>query len=106
MTPNAYQKQAKATAAYPVEEGVNYCIHGLTNEAGEVSGKYKKFLRGDKPWPIVQEELIDELGDVQWYVAQLADELGVTLEEVMQRNLDKLHARKNRGTIKGDGDKR
>lgn len=106
MRLDEYQDRAKATAVYPKDDGINYCIHGLTNEAGEVAGKYKKFLRGDKNWPLVKEELIAELGDVLWYVAQLATELHTNLSEVAQLNLMKLNERKKAGTIQGDGDKR
>jgi NTP pyrophosphatase (non-canonical NTP hydrolase) len=47
-----------------------------------------------------------ELGDVLWYISALADDLGVTLEEVAQANVDKLKSRMERNKIKGDGDNR
>ena len=47
-----------------------------------------------------------ELGDVLWYCANLAHELGTTLEDVAQGNLDKLFSRKERGTLQGSGDNR
>lgn len=106
MDLNEYQRQAATTAQYPSSEGVNYCIHGLTNEAGEVAGKYKKFLRGDKVFSVVRTEMEKELGDVLWYVAMLARELGVNLNDIAEMNLAKLAARKSAGTIKGDGDNR
>jgi len=51
-------------------------------------------------------EIEKELGDVLWYLAQLATELGLNLEEVAKKNLEKIYSRKKRGKIKGSGDKR
>jgi NTP pyrophosphatase (non-canonical NTP hydrolase) len=87
---------------------VIYPALGLTNEAGEVAGKIKKIFR-DKGGVIGDAErdaLKAELGDVLWYVAQVATELGLSLDEVAQHNLDKLLSRQARGTIQGDGDTR
>ncbi len=103
---NTYQKQAKKTAIYPEQHGLAYTILGLTNEAGEVAGKYKKFLRDGTQFIDLREKLIDELGDVLWYAAMLSEEIGTTLGEVMERNLGKLEDRANRGTLGGSGDKR
>ena len=47
-----------------------------------------------------------ELGDVLWYISALADDLGVTLEEIAQANVDKLRSRMERNKIKGSGDNR
>lgn len=106
LTPNTYQERCSATAIYPSFEGVPYTILGLTNEAGEVAGKYKKYLRDRERWPDVRDKIAEELGDVLWYAAMLARELGYPLEEIMRMNLDKLAGRAERGTIGGSGDKR
>lgn len=106
MLADAYQKSTKATAIYPRDQGILYTILGLTNEAGEVAGKYKKFIRDGSHWMDVRQMLIDELGDVLWYAARLADELDADLSEVMERNLSKLKGRSARGTLGGSGDKR
>lgn len=107
-----YQLQTAKTAKYPeVGEGtplaLAYVGLGL-GEAGEVQGKIKKILRDDEG--IVTDEkrsaIIDELGDVLWYVTRVADELGVSLSEVADRNLVKLFGRLERGTIGGSGDNR
>lgn len=106
METETYQTQARATAIYPKHCAVDYCIHGLTNEAGEVAGVWKKYLRGDYGIIDARPKLKKEMGDVLWYVAQLATELNLSLDEIMQANLDKLADRQQRGVIAGSGDNR
>lgn len=106
MQADEYQEATRATAIYPKDIAVEYCILGLANEAGEVAGKYKKFLRDSSNWDDVKQMLVDELGDTLWYAARLADELEFDLSEVMERNLAKLKGRAARGTLGGSGDKR
>ncbi|MCS5705222.1 nucleoside triphosphate pyrophosphohydrolase family protein [Synechococcus sp. FGCU-3] len=105
----AYQQQSRATARYP-DAGSNpiYPTLGLCGEAGEVADKVKKVIRdqGGSFSPEVIEALKLELGDVLWYVAQLATELGLDLEVIAQANLDKLASRAARNVIAGDGDNR
>ena len=104
-----YQTKSRATAKYPViGHAVIYPTLGLTNEAGEVSGKIKKVFR-DKDGRISEETrqaLKAELGDVLWYLAQIATELDLSLEEIAEHNLEKLLDRQARGKIHGDGDNR
>ena len=106
MNMKEYQDKARVTAQYPQEQGVVYTSLVLVGEAGEIANKVKKTIRGDKPIEAVRSDLMAELGDVLWYVAMLAHELGYTLEEVAQANLDKLSKRHHSGTIQGDGDNR
>jgi len=90
------------------EHAVTYPTLGLVNEAGEVAGKIKKILR-DKAGKISKEDkeaLKGELGDVLWYFTQLCTELGLTLEEVAEHNLNKLFSRQKRGKLQGNGDNR
>ena len=104
-----YQNQSRQTAKYPViGHGVIYPTLGLTNEAGEVAGKIKKIFR-DKEGVIgdaEREMLKAELGDVLWYLAQVATELQLSLDDIASRNLAKLLDRQERGKIQGDGDNR
>jgi len=103
----AYQQQSRATARYP-NAGTNpiYPTLGLCGEAGEVADKVKKVIRdrGGSFSPEVIEALNLELGDVLWYVAQLATELGLDLNDIARANLDKLSSRAARNVIAGDGD--
>ena len=103
-----YQVDARTTAIYPPEVKVIYPALGLAGEAGEVCNKTKKILRDDggRMTEEKRTQLIDELGDVLWYVANLATDLGVTLDEVARINLAKLNSRKERGTITGSRDNR
>ncbi len=104
-----YQTKSRATAKYPViGNGVIYPTLGLVNEAGEVAGKIKKVFR-DKEGKIsdeTREALKAELGDVLWYLAQVATELDLSLDEIAEANIAKLLDRLERGKIKGDGDNR
>jgi NTP pyrophosphatase (non-canonical NTP hydrolase) len=108
---NDYQALTKRTAQYPdaskrTPNAINYVILGMIGEAGEMANHWKKVIRGDKDPAVAKEQLRWELGDVLWYVARAAEELGMKLDDVANANLDKLNDRQRRGTIKGDGDGR
>lgn len=105
---NAYQDAAKMTALYADAYRVTYPALGLASEAGEVAGKVKKVLR-DRDGDFGEEQIAmiaDELGDVLWYVATLAADLGLDLDSIANGNIQKLRSRLERGAIQGDGDKR
>jgi NTP pyrophosphatase (non-canonical NTP hydrolase) len=103
-----YQSGAESTAMYPAEIGLAYVTLGLAGEAGEIANKVKKVYRDQQGVPTAEtvEKLADELGDVLWYCAMLASELGYNLADVASRNYEKLMSRKERGVIRGDGDNR
>jgi NTP pyrophosphatase (non-canonical NTP hydrolase) len=103
-----YQAAARRTAIYDDRFRVVYPALGLASEAGEVCGKIKKVLR-DQAGDFAEAPraaLADELGDVLWYVAVLAADLGLSLDEIAARNLDKLRSRSERAQIAGSGDHR
>ena len=102
MTFDEYQEFARLTAIYPEDVKVVYPTLGLCCEAGEVAEKIKKHMRDGRS--LVGVGL--ELGDVLWYISALADDLGITLEEIAQANVDKLASRMKRGKLGGSGDKR
>lgn len=111
MDMNGYQGFARMTAMYPKAgelQGFLYTCLGLSGEAGEVADKAKKILRdhGGVIPDDKKEEIRDELGDVLWYIANAAHELGFSLEEVAARNLQKLNSRLERGVVSGSGDYR
>ena len=103
-----YQTQASKTAIYNDADIIIYPALGLISEAGEVAGKIKKVLRDNHGnfTPEKRSEIADEIGDVLWYIASLCTDLGVGMETVAQRNLDKLNSRLARGVISGSGDNR
>lgn len=103
-----YQKAARKTALYADAYRVTYPALGLASEAGEVAGKVKKVLR-DRDGAFAEEQIAaikDELGDVLWYVATLAADLGIDMDAIAAGNVEKLRSRLERGTIQGDGDTR
>lgn len=105
---NTYQWKTHETAIYPKDRDLEYLGLGLVSEAGEVAGKIKKIIRDHRG--VISEtarlEIVDELGDVLWYAAQLARRLDTDLSDVAQRNLEKLRSRSARGTLIGSGDHR
>lgn len=105
---NDYQFSAHSFAIYP-ERGSSsklslaYTALGLVGEAGEYSEKVKKLIRDGE---FDRHLAAKELGDVLWYLANCANELGYTLETIAQMNINKLTKRRENGTIKGEGDER
>jgi NTP pyrophosphatase (non-canonical NTP hydrolase) len=85
-----------------------YPILGIAGESGEVAEKVKKILR-EKNGVVDEEakqELVKELGDLLWYMSQLASELGISFDEVAQKNITKTRSRMERGALLGNGDNR
>ena len=104
-----YQDRSRATAVYPnAGDNIVYPALGLCGEAGETAEKVKKAIRDDGG-TLTEERraaIAAELGDVLWYVAQLATEAGLDLEEVAEANLEKLASRRRRSVLQGSGDNR
>jgi len=103
---NNYQMQAKKFAIYPEHMKVVYPALGLAGEAGEVADKVKKIYRDDRTDARFLAEIAKEIGDVMWYCAALANDLGFDLQQVAEMNIYKLKSRKVAGTIGGSGDDR
>jgi NTP pyrophosphatase (non-canonical NTP hydrolase) len=110
MTFDEYQKQALTTAIKNPDPLMDKTIWamGVAGEAGEVIEKWKKIVayRGGEISQDDRAELSKELGDVIWYIAVLADSLGLSFDEVMQQNVKKLQDRQKRDVLKGAGDNR
>src|SRR3989338_303197 len=109
MTFDEYQKISRKTAIYPsVGKNFVYPTLGLAGESGEVAEKIKKIIRdengvaGDEK----KKDISKELGDVLWYVAQIASELDLSLYNIASDNIVKLQSRHERGKLSGSGDER
>jgi len=109
MTFKEYQKLSRKTAIYPdLNKNFIYPTLGLAGETGEVVENIKKIVR-DKNKLIdkkTKSELSKELGDVLWYLSQLAAELNISLDEIAVKNIEKLQSRKKRGVLRGKGNNR
>ena len=104
-----YQSLSRRTATYPrAGADMTYPALGLCGEAGEVAEKVKKTIRDDGG--VLSDErreaLARELGDVLWYLSQLATEADLDLETIAEDNLEKLLSRQERGVLRGSGDDR
>ena len=96
-------------AIYPRKgRNVTYPALGLCGESGEVAEKVKKAIRDDrgKITSERREEIIKESGDVMWYLAAIASELKMSLEDIAKANIKKLASRVSRGKLRGSGDNR
>lgn len=106
---NGYQRASRKTwNEIRMDHPIVYPTLGLLNEAGEVAGKIKKIFR-DREGVITdadRQELKKELGDVLWYLTQVASELDLTMQEIAEANIEKLYSRLDRGVIGGSGDER
>jgi NTP pyrophosphatase (non-canonical NTP hydrolase) len=110
MTFNEYQEKALDTIISTNDDFKDtlHWVLGINGEAGEVAEKIKKIIRDQNSF-ITQkdkQELVKELGDVLWYLAVFAKQLGYSFDEVANSNLKKLSSRKNRGVLGGSGDNR
>lgn len=106
---NDYQSKCLKTAKYPnIGSNLTYPSLGLAGEAGEVCGKISKIFRDSNGVVTteIKEQLESEIGDVLWFLATLAFELRINLQDAANNNLKKLQSRLERGTIKGSGDNR
>jgi len=110
MTFDEYQQKALTTVLSTNDEfkDLLHWILGVNGEAGEIAEKIKKIIR-DKQGDVSEEdkaELAKEVGDVLWYLAVLAHQLGVSFDTVAEQNIQKLQSRKQRGMLQGSGDNR
>lgn len=99
-----YQKTIETFAVYPRDNemtAISYLTLGLNGEAGEVADEVKKAIRNDGHIsPERRARILDEIGDVLWYVTRLAVELDTPLADIAQANIDKLEKRRTAGGLK------
>ena len=92
LTLNDYQRMARRTAGDKRKsDKMEEALFGLAGEVGELCDHYKKYMH--QGHDINYDHMAEEAGDVLWYLAEIADALGVTLEEIARRNIDKLRDR-------------
>lgn len=109
MTLNDYQKEALTAAVYPEDKRIIYPALGMNGEAGEVADKVKKVIRDGHGYfqdDDVRAAIALEVGDVLWYCATMARDLGYSLEAIAEMNIAKLRSRAQRGKLGGSGDNR
>lgn len=106
---NDYQRLAlRTTRGHDQNNEIFHLLLGLVGETGEIAEKFKKIVR-DHDTDISKLDLKDitkELGDVLWYIAVLADYLGISLDDIASQNIEKLASRQVRGVLRGSGDNR
>lgn len=104
---NEYQAKARETAVYPIDTRIFYPALGLSGEVGEVCNLIKKIYRDDNG--VITDErrtkLKDEISDTFWYLASLCSDLGFNMSDIAQYNIEKLQSRKQKGTLKGSGER-
>ena len=102
MTFEEYQKLTRKTRNHELtyrEQFINGAL-GLNGEAGEVADLIKKtYFQGHE---FGDDKIAHELGDVMWYVALIADCLGMTLEDIADLNIQKLKKRYPNGFLPKD----
>lgn len=127
LTLNEYQKRAMSTCM-PSSESFSYMFLNLVGEVGEFASKVAKAVRKEQlkigwweegeeanennliptgsffEWKEMDEELKKEAGDILWQLSGLCSIMRWSLDDIAQMNLDKLAARKEAGTIDGNGD--
>jgi NTP pyrophosphatase (non-canonical NTP hydrolase) len=99
------QDLCERTAIYPNRDsagGIAYCALGLSGEAGEVAEEVKKMIRNDdaRLSPERRDRIMMELGDVVWYISNMACEIDAGLDECVEMMLNKLDERRMTGGLK------
>jgi len=110
MTFDEYQKKAIVTNLAKEDrfKELMQQVLGLADESGEVLAVFKKWIR-DKdadPEQLDKANLAKELGDILWYIAVIAHDLDVSLDDIASKNIEKLRSRMERGVLSGSGDNR
>ncbi len=93
-----YQERAKNTDRNPAGDPTDHKammipLLGLAGEAGELLSEYKKFLRDGDTHLLFRERFVEELGDMLWYLSNVATKFGLSLPEIAERNLVKCEQR-------------
>ena len=97
-----YQEKIKEFRLKTADEG--YVLLGLVGELGELYGYIAKAMRDE--FELDKTHVAKELGDIQWFMASLATDLGLDMQNIANMNAEKLASRKERGVLTGSGDNR
>lgn len=103
-----YERIAMSTKVGWNKNEILYPLIGMCGETGEVADKIKKVLR-DKNGKFSESdslEILKEIGDTLWYMTALCQDLGYTLKDAANINLEKVTKRREDNTIHGEGDNR
>jgi NTP pyrophosphatase (non-canonical NTP hydrolase) len=106
ITIKEYQNFVPTTFVVPPQNALAYLFSGLAGEAGEVAGNYAKYMRGDFDGEELANRTEKELGDVLYFIFQLANVMGMKVEDILEYNKAKLELRLSKNKIKGDGEDR
>lgn len=110
MTFDEYQKQAITTNLSKEDKLLEIMqqVLGLADEAGEVLAIFKKWIRDNNAdfSQLDIDNVKKEMGDILWYIAVVADDLGISFDDLARANLEKLASRKLRSVLSGSGDNR
>lgn len=92
MNFDEYQALARRTQNGNLSAGEKerHALHGMAGEVGEIHGLFQKVYQGHA---LDIDRVKSELGDLMWFMAELADSRGFTLGEAAEHNIDKLRAR-------------
>lgn len=92
MTGNEYQALAARTINYDLSDREKelHALHGMVGEVGEIHSIYQKVHQGHD---FDEYEIMKEVGDLLWFIAEYCTVCGYKLEDIMQKNIDKLKAR-------------
>ncbi len=110
MTFDDYQSKALKTnlAKSDFMHEIMQQVLGLGDESGEVLAIFKKWIRdqGADPAKLDKSNVKKELGDVLWYIAVIAHDLDISLDDIAATNIQKLADRQARNMLSGSGDNR
>jgi NTP pyrophosphatase (non-canonical NTP hydrolase) len=96
---NSYQREALRTDRVPARDGAEdeasliVPMLGLAGETGQLLSEYKKHLRDGEAHRLFKGRVSEELGDLLWYIANVASKFGLTLDEIAAANLIKVKGR-------------
>lgn len=89
MEANTYQRLAERTINQflTVDEKREHALYGMASEVGEVLGIYQKTFQGHS---LNVDKVKDELGDLMWFISELCTVIGISINDVMEHNIEKL----------------